>query len=149
MNDVERVERAMVEIRRRQTRRTLAPQGEPAGQAFDVLDVVAATTQPTVSTVADALAVDRPRASRLVAAAVDAGYIERIADQSDGRRSLLAVTPTGRSALHSAHQRRIDAFTSAMHTWTAPERTQFADLLTRFVAGMQRKGAGTSGGDPA
>ncbi|MFE3444544.1 MarR family winged helix-turn-helix transcriptional regulator [Nocardia sp. NPDC059180] len=149
MNDVERVERAMVEIRRRQTRRTLAPEGEPAGQAFDVLDVVASTPDPTVSTVADALAVDRPRASRLVAAAVDAGYIERTADQSDGRRSLLAVTPTGRSALHAAHQRRIDAFTSAMHTWTTPERTQFADLLTRFVAGMQGREADRSGSDPA
>ncbi|WP_280233284.1 MarR family winged helix-turn-helix transcriptional regulator [Nocardia cyriacigeorgica] len=144
MNDVERVERAMVEIRRRQTRRTLAPEGEPAGQAFDVLDVVASVPEPTVSLVADSLAVDRPRASRLVAAAVDAGYIERIADQSDGRRSLLAVTPTGRTVLQSAHQRRIDAFTSAMHSWTTPERAQFADLLTRFVAGMQGQGSGRS-----
>ncbi|MBF6436783.1 MarR family winged helix-turn-helix transcriptional regulator [Nocardia cyriacigeorgica] len=141
MNDVERVERAMVEIRRRQTRRTLAPEGEPAGQAFDVLDIVAATAEPTVSTVADALAVDRPRASRLVAAAVDAGYIERIADQSDGRRSLLAVTPAGRAALRSAHQRRIDAFASAMRDWTDTERHRFADLLTRFVAGMPNRGA--------
>lgn len=136
VNDVERIERAMVEIRRRQTRRSLAPEGEPAGQAFDVLDVVAAATDPTVSTVAEVLAVDRPRASRLVAAAVDAGYIERIADQSDGRRSLLVVTPAGRAALRSAHQRRIDAFAHATHTWSDSERTQFADLLTRFVAGM-------------
>ncbi|AVH22357.1 winged helix-turn-helix transcriptional regulator [Nocardia cyriacigeorgica] len=140
MNDVERVERAMVEIRRRQTRRTLAPGGEPAGQAFDVLDVVGAATDPTVSTVAEALAVDRPRASRLVAAAVDAGYIERIADQSDGRRSLLAVTPAGRAVLRSAHQRRIDAFDSAMHNWTDADRARFADLLTRFVAGMPHRG---------
>ncbi|TLF76006.1 MarR family winged helix-turn-helix transcriptional regulator [Nocardia cyriacigeorgica] len=146
MNDVERVERAMVEIRRRQTRRALAPEGEPAGQAFDVLDVVGATTDPTVSTVAEALAVDRPRASRLVAAAVDAGYLERIADQSDGRRSLLAVTPAGRAVLRSAHQRRIDAFASAMHDWTETDRARFADLLTRFVAAMPNRG--TPGAHP-
>ncbi|MFD4429251.1 MarR family transcriptional regulator, partial [Nocardia sp. NPDC058497] len=42
--------------------------------------------EPTVSTVAAALAVDQPRASKLVAAAVTAGYLRRVADQSDGRR---------------------------------------------------------------
>ncbi|MGK8465992.1 MarR family winged helix-turn-helix transcriptional regulator [Nocardia cyriacigeorgica] len=102
--------------------------------------MVGAATDPTVSTVAEALAVDRPRASRLVAAAVDAGYLERIADQSDGRRSLLAVTPAGRAVLRSAQQRRIDAFDSAMHDWTDADRARFADLLTRFVAGMPHRG---------
>ena len=136
MESVELIERAMVAIRRRQRRRALAPADEPAGQAFDVLDLVASDPAATVSTVSEGLSVDRPRASRLVAAAVDAGLVERVADQGDGRRALLRVTEQGRAAVHAAQRRRRDVFASAMGDWTDAERAQFATLLTRFVEGL-------------
>ncbi|AHH15607.1 putative transcriptional regulator, MarR family [Nocardia nova SH22a] len=123
----------MVTIRRRQNRRTLAAAGEPSGQAFDVLDVVESLPQATVSAVATALGADQPRASRLIAAAVDGGYIERIADQHDGRRSQLVLTTAGQHVVAAAHRRRAEAFAEAMDDWTAGERAQFAALLTRFV----------------
>ncbi|MGW6730518.1 MarR family winged helix-turn-helix transcriptional regulator [Nocardia sp. NPDC055029] len=135
MDEVERIERAMIAIRRRQTRRTLAAD-EPSGQAFDVLDVVEAATEPTVSTVAAALAVDQPRASKLVAAAVTGGYLRRVADQSDGRRSLLVLTESGRDLLDRAHDRRRGAFDRAMAGWSGTDRAAFARLLGRFVDGL-------------
>ncbi|MET9213678.1 MULTISPECIES: MarR family winged helix-turn-helix transcriptional regulator [unclassified Nocardia] len=135
MNEVERIERAMIAIRRRQTRRTLAADA-PSGQAFDVLDVVEDATEPTVSTVAAALAVDQPRASKLVAAAVTAGYLRRVADQSDGRRSLLVLTEPGRDLLERAHERRRGAFDRAMTGWPDADRAEFARLLGRFVDGL-------------
>ncbi|MFF2555229.1 MarR family winged helix-turn-helix transcriptional regulator [Nocardia sp. NPDC058058] len=133
MDEVERVERAMVAIRRRQSRRALAPAGEPAGQAFEVLDVVESTTDATVSMVAAALGADQPRTSRLVAAAVDSGFIERVADQQDGRRSKLALTEAGQEVVAAAHRRRAAMVAEAMDDWTAAERAQFATLITRFV----------------
>ncbi|WNV89532.1 MarR family transcriptional regulator [Umezawaea sp. Da 62-37] len=132
------VEHAMVEIRRRQTRRALArtaPAHDPA--AFDVLDVIEAaerTDQPaTVTTVATDLAVDQPRASKLVARAVTAGLVERIADQQDGRRAFLRRTDAGRDASAQVHATRQKAFDQAMHDWTDAERAEFARLVLQFA----------------
>lgn len=132
------IERAMVAIRRRQSRRVLArTQGAP-GPEFDVLDVIegAGGAQVTVSTVAEALSVDQPRASRLVSAAVTAGLVRREADQADGRRAWLVLTGAGVQALEQAHRTRRAAFATATEDWTEAERTDFARLLTRFVGGL-------------
>ncbi|MFC6013164.1 MarR family winged helix-turn-helix transcriptional regulator [Nocardia lasii] len=135
MDEVEQIERAMIAIRRRQTRRTLAAD-EPSGQSFDVLDVIEDASEPTVSTVAAALAVDQPRASKLVAGAVAAGLVRRVADQSDGRRSLLVLTARGAEILAEAHRRRRGAFDRAMTGWTDADRVEFTRLLTRFVGAL-------------
>ncbi|WP_188197013.1 MarR family winged helix-turn-helix transcriptional regulator [Nonomuraea sp. SYSU D8015] len=127
------IERAMVAIRRRQSRRTLA-RAQGAGPEYDVLDVIEGAREPvTVTAVARALSVDQPRASRLAAAAVAAGLVRREADQADGRRSHLVLTDGGRAALEQAHQARQAAFAAAMEGWSAAERAEFARLLTRFV----------------
>lgn len=112
-------------------------EGEPAGQSFDVLDVIEATPAPTVSVVASALSVDQPRASKLVASAVAEDLVRRVADQTDGRRSVLVLTERGREVLEGAHARRRAAFETAMTGWTAGERREFARLLDRFVRAMQ------------
>ncbi|TQS40963.1 MarR family winged helix-turn-helix transcriptional regulator [Cryptosporangium phraense] len=132
------IERAMVAIRRRATRRTLAgahAAGRPNDPIYDVLDVVEAEADAaTVTTVATALQVDQPRASRLVAAAVEAGLIRRVADQSDGRRARLERTDQGRAAAEHIHAYRRDVFDGAMSGWSDDDRATFARLLTSFVA---------------
>ena len=136
--DVQAVEQAMVKIRRRQTRRALAGQVDTAG--FDALDVVEAAEQAgeeaTVTTVAAALAVDQPRASKLVARAVEAGLVRREADQADGRRALLVRTEKGREASADAHRTRQARFDAAMAGWSDAERAEFARLLSRFVEAL-------------
>ncbi|MEV4112330.1 MarR family transcriptional regulator [Nonomuraea sp. NPDC049695] len=135
--DIAAIERAMVAIRRRQSRRVLARQQGATAPEFEVLDVIeGAGEAATVSTVAQALNVDQPRASRLVAAAVTAGLVRREADQADGRRAWLVLTDAGRAALEQAHRSRQAAFAAATEGWTAAERAEFARLLTRFVEGM-------------
>jgi DNA-binding MarR family transcriptional regulator len=145
-NDVATVEAAMVAIRRRQSRKTLARQSAggdvPARDLamVAVLDVVEeaehAGRAATVGSVATALDVDQPRASKLVAAAIDAGLLRREADQSDGRRALLRITAAGKAHLARTHRFRRQAFAEAMRDWSPAERRQFAELLTRFVAGL-------------
>ncbi len=142
--EVAAIERAMVALRRSAARRTLARRaarqgGEPVpeGAAFDVLDVVEAAEErgepAGVREVADALRVDQPRASKLVAAAVQAGHLRREADQRDGRRTLLAVTPAGRELLEAAHAFRRSVVARVTRDWPAAERAAFARLFTRFM----------------
>lgn len=132
--ELEQVEQAMVALRRSQTRRALA---ELASPAYDVLDVVEVAeqngAQATVSSVATALNVDQPRASKLVTTAVEHGLVRRVADQADGRRALLVRTPRGRAVSAEIHRNRQAAFEVAMADWSEGERAEFARLLTRFV----------------
>jgi DNA-binding MarR family transcriptional regulator len=135
------VEAAMVAVRRQQTRRALAraagaSTADTAAQG--VLDAVEAAAGPIgVTGVAEALGVDQPRASKVVAATVAAGLVRREADQADGRRSRLVLTEAGRARLAEVHRFRRARFATAMADWTDAERAAFAALLTRFVAGLE------------
>jgi DNA-binding MarR family transcriptional regulator len=154
---IETVERAMVAIRRSQARRTLARlaaarhgagpgrgHGTAAdgagGASADVLDIIEEAEETgspaTVTSVAAALDIDQPRASKLVAAAVAAGLVRREADQADGRRALLVRTPAGRRLSAQAHAFRRQVFGEAMAGWPAADRAEFARLLTRFVESL-------------
>src|SRR4051812_15498430 len=92
------VELAMVQIRRRQHRRTLAglALGEHGSRASriaitEVLDLVeedeAGGHPSTVTALGRRLGVDQPRASKLVALAAEAGLLARARDSRDARRT--------------------------------------------------------------
>ena len=142
------VERAMVAIRRRQSRRALGRRAErehglPVSvAATEVLDAVErgvdSGQQTTVTGIARQLGIDQPRASRLAGQAIAAGMLRRAADQDDGRRSPLELTAGGRAYLGRVHQDRRTQFARAMSGWTSHERETFADLLTRFVAALDQ-----------
>ena len=132
------IERAMIAIRRSQTRRALSrltPQGDQT--VFGVLDALEELGRPaTVGEVGAALGVDQPRASRLAARAVEQGLVVRQADQRDGRRTLLVLTPLGCSQLAGAHIARQQAFARAMTGWPARDQATFARMLTSFTAAL-------------
>jgi DNA-binding MarR family transcriptional regulator len=136
MDPVVLVERAMVAIRRSQSRRALSRHMTVDLAVFPVLDAVEERGPSSVTELASALGVDQPRASRLVAKAVDDGLLVRQADQSDGRRSLVSLTASGRKQIDAAHSSRQEVFAGAMADWSAEERVTFARLLTEFVAGV-------------
>jgi DNA-binding MarR family transcriptional regulator len=134
------IERAMIAIRRSQTRRALSRLGRNFGEGavdptvFGVLDAIEEMGRPcTVGEVAAALGVDQPRASRLVAGAVDDGLLVRLADQSDGRRTLVALTDRARDQLTRVHRFRQETFARAMADWPDDDRVTFARLITSFV----------------
>jgi DNA-binding MarR family transcriptional regulator len=141
------IERALVTIRRSQRRRTLqrraAGDDTPAAEAavFQVLDALEAAADAgrgmTVTAVADALGVDQPRASRLVAQAIDARLVRRGADPNDGRRSLLTLTTRGRKVLAAAHRTRRAAVEAALAGWSPEDRDAFARLFGAFVSGWE------------
>jgi DNA-binding MarR family transcriptional regulator len=147
---VKAVERAMIAIRRSQTRRALTrladkrdgvgDSGVAGGVVVDVLDAIEgaeqAGTPATVSSIAAALNVDQPRASKLVAAAVEVGLVRREADQADGRRALLVRTERGHALSEELHSFRRSIFATVMSDWTDADRAAFAGLLTRFVESL-------------
>lgn len=137
------IERAFVRMRRAMSRRNLGARmvrelgGGVELSHLGVVDAVEegadADGAVTVGMVAERLGIDPSRASRVVASAIQAGYVERVASQADGRRVGLRLTDTGRALAQSAHRLRQRAFAEAMDGWTDAEKRDFARLLTRFV----------------
>ncbi|MGW5685715.1 MarR family transcriptional regulator [Nonomuraea sp. NPDC003754] len=111
------------------------------GAGTEVLDVIEEAEEAgdaaTVTSVATALNIDQPRASKLVAAAVAAGLVRREADQADGRRALLVRTPAGRRLSAEIHGFRQRIYAEAMNDWPAADRAEFARLLAGFVESLR------------
>lgn len=145
------VESAMIRIRRRQSRRSLARpvlkgMAEPVDlntlAVVDAVDEGAAQEgrDVTVGFVADRLAIDPSRASRIVADAVRSGFVRRVASQEDGRRSCLELTGTGREAVAAAHRTRQGFYSAVLDGWDPEEQGEFARLLTKFVDSLDEAG---------
>jgi DNA-binding MarR family transcriptional regulator len=144
------IEQAMVAMRRSWSRRSLQRRAAAAGSvgaagagaaeaaAFPVLDAIESGGPLTVNGVADALGVDQPRSSRLVARAVEAGLVRRGADPDDGRRSVLVLTPRGARVLAEGHRARRAAVEAALAGWPDEDRETFARLLRAYVSGWER-----------
>ncbi len=89
----------------------------------------------SVNELAAAIGVDQPRASRVVAECVERGLVTRSTDSRDARRSIIALTESGRAVLDERRRERRNAVERALDGFTPEEREQFAALLARFVAG--------------
>ncbi|WP_435838294.1 MarR family winged helix-turn-helix transcriptional regulator [Streptomyces albidoflavus] len=118
--------------------------GTGAADMFDLLGQGAALDEGTgeggrdvtVGFVADRLAVDPSRASRIVADAVKSGFVRRVASQEDGRRSCLELTGSGEQAVAAAHRTRQGFYASLLGDWEPGEQREFARLLTKFVRSL-------------
>jgi DNA-binding MarR family transcriptional regulator len=62
----------------------------------------------SISALAEAEQVTGPTMSRIVAALVDAGLVERDPDPDDARAVVLTATPTGRSLMERGRRQRVD-----------------------------------------
>jgi DNA-binding MarR family transcriptional regulator len=95
--------------------------------------------------VGERLAIDPSRASRVVAAAVAAGYVQRVATAADGRRIGLVLTDAGRALAATTRASRAAWLGEAMAEWTVEDRHRFATLFTRFVDGLSQASPDGSG----
>ena len=143
----------MMRIRRSQTRRTLGRLAtRDVGQNVDLaqLDVVFAVDEGparpgeelTVGLVAERLGIDPSRASRMVAGAIRAGWLRRVASQADGRRIHLELTEAGREVAQAAHRSRQTLYDRLMHDWSERDRRELARLLTKFTGAIVSASAG-------
>lgn len=111
-----------------------APTGRKEFSRNLVLNVVAdGPGETTVGTVADELKVDPSVASRMVSDCITAGYLLRTASQTDGRRTVLQVTPEGRALRDSFAKQQREAFERITADWPEGERVQFARILLKYA----------------
>jgi DNA-binding MarR family transcriptional regulator len=80
---------------------------------------------------------DPSTVSRQVAQLVRDGYVERRADQADGRASLLVATEKG-VAIHREHARvRNERYRRMLSEWSERDLRKFTVLLRRFTADFE------------
>jgi DNA-binding MarR family transcriptional regulator len=110
--------------------------GEPepldSGQ-MDTLDILVQRSSWRMSDLAEALHVDPSTATRAVQRLLKPGLAERSTDSDDGRVVMVQATEAGRALHQRVDQRRAYVIAALMGAFTDEERTDLADLMTRFV----------------
>jgi DNA-binding MarR family transcriptional regulator len=108
------------------------PFGGPA--RLRLLEALAAASAPlTIGEIAEAVSVDQPRASRLVAQGVDHELVRREIDPEDARRTRVALTERGRRIIQDFTGDRRQAVDAALAEFTEAERADLARLLTKLA----------------
>ena len=87
---------------------------------------------------------DPSTVSRHVAALVDRGLVQRVADESDGRASRLHVTDAGHAALDTFRRDRENHFAQVTAGWDVADLAALTTLFGRFLDDM----AATTPGAP-
>jgi DNA-binding MarR family transcriptional regulator len=146
------IERALVQLARglgrrhlgRNTERKLGKLVDPSHLA--VVDAVeectASEALATVGHIGRKIGVDPSRASRMVAAAIRAGYVARMASQEDGRKTCLMLTAKGADLAQAVRAMRVRLFHSRLQTWPDDECRELARLLTRLAGDMAQRRKG-------
>jgi DNA-binding MarR family transcriptional regulator len=89
-------------------------------------------SEVTVGLVAERLAIDPSRASRVTSDLVERGYLRRVASQQDARRICLELTRKGDNFVAAVRRNKVLIFTRALSQWTEQELVVFAALFERF-----------------
>lgn len=100
----------------------------------------------SVADVANHLGIDSSGASRVVANAVERGYLQRAAAASDARRAVLTVTQAGQELITGAHAWQEDVFSRLTAGWEPADAARFAGYLSRLAEELldPQPAAGTS-----
>lgn len=81
---------------------------------------------------ADSVFSDPSTISRQVAALVDSGLVVREPDPEDGRATLLAISPAGRTVVAEKMRLRDGHLAALTAGWSERDRDRFAELFDRF-----------------
>jgi DNA-binding MarR family transcriptional regulator len=95
-----------------------------------------APEEPTVGLLAEELAVDPSRASRIASDLVERGYLARAVSQADGRRSVLELTPKAGELFEAFHKAKWQRMMRMYQGWSTADIVAFARLFAKYVQGM-------------
>jgi DNA-binding MarR family transcriptional regulator/catechol 2,3-dioxygenase-like lactoylglutathione lyase family enzyme len=101
---------------------------------LEAIDAASAKGSAAVGDVAVELGLDRSNASRMLAAAVSAGFVTKTTSPDDARRTELGTTAAGRSLLTAARAWQQEEFAQLVATWPAPDASRFAGYLKRLAS---------------
>jgi DNA-binding MarR family transcriptional regulator len=111
--------------------RILHQQGAP-GRALLLQLARSGSMRP--ADLAKSMNLDQSTVSRHVAQLCETGLVERAADPSDGRASVLRITDAGWQQAHAFIRGRISDIASILDTWPAEDRSALGRLLGAFTA---------------
>jgi len=109
---------------------------------FDVLVAIdapanefgATAGETMVATVAERLAIDPSRASRVVSEMVELGYAKRAVSQADARRTIIELTEAGMAVVEAVRAYKFLLMGDFLKSWDDAELAAFVPLLQRFEA---------------
>src|SRR5690349_19277136 len=107
--------------------------GEAMRPSFGFVTRAVAAEQPTVSRLAELLGVTKQAASRLADDMVSLGFLERVGDPTDRRRTHLRLSPTGERIMARAQQESAAMEAELRERFGAEATAQLRALLTDFV----------------
>ena len=110
---------------------------EPGG--FFILGKIIANGPIRSAALAEMAFVDASLVSRQTQQLVAKGYVERVADPTDGRASLLRVTDAGREFHELQHGVQCSFFDRVFKDWSTADRSDLERLLTRLVADLNHE----------
>jgi DNA-binding MarR family transcriptional regulator len=96
---------------------------------ISILDVVGRMGPLRMSTVADAIGLDRSTVSRLVATRIEDGYLQRTGDASDARASIISLTDKGKTARQKLSRAWQSIAVGLVVDWSEEDQLQAARLL--------------------
>ena len=95
--------------------------------------------EPTVGLLAEELAVDPSRASRIASDLVERGYLARAVSQADGRRSVLELTAKAGTLFDAFHRAKWQRTMNLFQDWSAEDIVTFSRLFARYREGMAQQ----------
>lgn len=95
-----------------------------------------------IASVAERLAIDPSRASRVVSEMVDIGYARRAVSQADARRTIIELTDAGRVVVEAVRAYKFLILGDFLSSWNADELAAFVPLLRKFGRWPEHTGPG-------
>lgn len=91
-----------------------------------------AAGETMVASVAERLAIDPSRASRVVSEMVEMGYARRAVSQADARRTIIELTDAGRTVVRAVRAYKFLIMGDFLSGWDAAELAAFLPMLRKF-----------------
>ncbi|GGM57557.1 MarR family winged helix-turn-helix transcriptional regulator [Microbacterium saperdae] len=104
--------------------------------AYKALTTIARCEQVTASALAERMLMDKGQVSRTVRELEELTLIERSPDPSDGRSSLLRLTPLGTERLAAARAPQEGMLMSTLHDWDLTDIGNLTRLLHALASGV-------------
>src|SRR5712691_857638 len=109
-----------------------------SSQQFWVLVYLDAEDAPPLFSVCDALRIDAPTASRIVAALTRRGLVRPAEDPADRRRNRLRLTADGRALARELRPLAADLRGAVERELSRSEADELRRLLTKVITGLER-----------
>ncbi|RME18137.1 MAG: MarR family transcriptional regulator [Alphaproteobacteria bacterium] len=101
----------------------------------------------TVGLLAEEMALDPSRASRIAAGLIDAGWVRREAHQGDARRSVIVLSEAGRALIAAFRKAKWARMLKVFEDWPEEDIVAFSRLFARYSRDSARVfGVGAPGG---